>query len=85
MSVDYRGTRFDVDGGGVPVTISATLDGNVTTQITRDAMDRRITKVTQAKTRLTTQRDECQAELDAITTTETDLIALRATATADPA
>ncbi len=83
MAVDYRGTRFDVQAG-IPCLINPGLDGNTTTQISRAAMDQRITRVTQRKTQLTKQRDEVQTDLDAVTTAETDLIALRATATADP-
>jgi hypothetical protein len=84
MSVDYKGERFDVDGDGVPCIITASLDGNVTSLISRDDMDKRLVDVSDELDRLTDLRDQCQANLDEHTTTSNALIALRATATADP-
>jgi hypothetical protein len=84
MSVDYKAERFDVDGDGVPCVITPSLDGNVITLISREAMDIRIAQLADEKEDLILRRDQWQVKVDAATTAETDLTALRATATADP-
>ncbi len=84
MAVDYKGKRWDVDGGGVACIITPGIPAAVTTQVASARMDKQIARLGEEKARLTAQRDQIQAELDSITTKETDLVALRATVTAEP-
>jgi hypothetical protein len=76
-------SEWDVDGGGVACI---TLPGipPTTEQCTMAHMDDAIAVLTTQKERITMERDRCQAALNVVTQTETDMIALRATVTSDP-
>lgn len=85
MSVTIKNRKWDVDGGGVACIITPGMPAQVETQVPSIQMDKEISRQTERKDRLTARRDAVQAELDTVTTIVTDLTALRATVTAEPA
>lgn len=83
-AVTIGGKKWDVDGAGIPCIITPGIPASISAQVPRARMDRRITRLGNEKTRLTAERDRIQGELDSVTQQETDMVVLRATATADP-
>jgi hypothetical protein len=84
--VIIRGRRkWDVDVNGVATHTVPGLEGPVVSQVNSKAMDSQINKLTNEVARLTAERDATQAEIDELSTNLTDLTALRATVTGEPA
>lgn len=82
--VNYRGVTWDVDGGGVACIIEPGHPTSNETQCPSSRLDKEIQQAGRRKARLQAKHDEIQAELDAVTQAETDLVALRAAVTSEP-
>ena len=83
-AVAIRNKQWDVDGDGVACLITPGIPTSTMTQIPSAQMDRVIARLTEEKDRLVLELAEVQARHDAAVQLESDMIALRATVTAEP-
>lgn len=83
MANDKRGQKWDVKNG-VAVLITPATQVQ-TQQVPSKRLDRMIERLGRQKERATTELAKMQARLDALTTEEAELVALRVRVTAEPA
>jgi len=84
MPVTIKNRQWDVDGGGVACLITPGIPSQTVEQCTSERMDKEIARQTARKDQISIRLAAVQAEFDELSTIVTDLIALRATVTAEP-